>query len=181
MLVHGVGHAATPLSFEESVRPLLQAHCFACHGDDELGGKLDVRLVRSLQRGGDSGPAVVAGQREKSPLYLKLKAGEMPPDGKRGLNADEIELIGRWIDAGAVTKRPEPEQFTEDLLLLEARDFWSFRPLPPIAAMPVTEDLRGWSSGPIDTFVLQGLQRAGLTPSARASGRVLQRRLYFAP
>ncbi|HET6422578.1 MAG TPA: c-type cytochrome domain-containing protein, partial [Planctomycetaceae bacterium] len=72
--------AAPPVSFEESIRPLLRAHCFACHGEDGmLEGKLDVRLVRHLQRGGDSGAAVVAGHRDQSPLYLRLKAGEMPP------------------------------------------------------------------------------------------------------
>ncbi len=174
--------AETPdLRFEESIRPLLKAHCFACHGEaEELAGTLDVRLVRHLQRGGDSGPAIVAGQREKSPLYQKLKSGEMPPDGKRGLNAAEIELVGQWIDAGAHTKRPEPAEFTEALLIEEERDFWSFRKLPQIQAATLKPEQSDWSTGPIDTFILQGLDRAGLTPSPRASARVLQRRLHFA-
>ncbi len=181
VLIHAVCHAAPPIFYEESVRPLLQAHCFVCHGDaDDLGGKLDVRLVRHLQKGGDSGPAVVAGAREKSPLYLRLKAGEMPPDGKRGLSADEVDRIGRWIDGGALTKRPEPAEFTDALLLEEARDFWSFRALPPVQAAVISVDAIHWANGPIDTFVLQTLQSHSLTPSPRASPVVLQRRVHFA-
>ncbi len=174
--------AAPPVvTFEESIRPLLKAHCFACHGEmPELSGKLDVRLARHLQRGGDSGSAVVPGQREKSPLFLRLKAGEMPPDGKRGLNAEEIELVGQWIDAGAHTKRPEPAEFTEALLIEEERDFWSFRPLPRVQAASVNPEHRAWATGPIDTFIVQGLERAGLKPSPQASPRVRQRRLHFA-
>ncbi len=169
------------LRFEESIRPLLQAHCFACHGEaDELAGQLDVRLVRHLQRGGDSGPAVVPGDRERSSLYQKLKAGEMPPDGKRGLNAEEIERVGQWIDAGSHTKRPEPAQFSEALLIEEQRDFWSFRPLPALQAVTVKPEARNWANGPIDTFILQGLERAGLQPAPRAPARQLERRLHFA-
>jgi hypothetical protein len=176
-----ITHAAPPVAFEESIRPLLKAHCFACHGEaDELAGELDVRLVRHLQRGGDSGPAVVPGQRDKSSLYLKLRSGEMPPDGKRGLNAEEIELVGRWIDAGAQTKRPEPAQYTEELLLDESRDFWSFRPLPPVHAVSVRSESTHWPTGPIDTFILQELDRHRLAPAARSKGRVLQRRMHFA-
>lgn len=172
---------APDIRFEESIRPLFQAHCFACHGEaPELAGQLDVRLVRHLQRGGDSGPAVVAGDRSRSSLYQKLKAGEMPPDGKRGLSADEVELVGQWIDSGARTKRAEPAEFSESLLIEEERDFWSFRKLPPVSAVTVTADNSAWANSPIDTFILQRLERTGLKPSPRATARVLQRRVHFA-
>ena len=172
---------AAPIYFEDSIRPLLKAHCFSCHGEEaDLGGGLDIRLVRHLQQGGESGPAVVPGKKADSLLYRKLKAGEMPPDGKPGLNAEQVELLGRWIDGGALIKRAEPAQFSESLLLDEARDFWSFRPLPTVwpADMPIADTT--WATGAIDTYVLQSLQRAGLSPSPRASARVLQRRLSFA-
>ncbi len=176
----GAAHAVE-IHFEESIRPLFQAHCFVCHGEAaDLAGKLDVRLVRHLQHGGDSGPAVVPGNRGKSPLYQKLQAGEMPPDGKRGLNAAEIELVGQWIDAGAPTKRPEPAQFSEAMLIDEQRDFWSFRKLPPVQAISIKPEQREWATGPIDTFILHGLDRVGLQPTPRAPSRVLQRRVHFA-
>lgn len=176
-----VGAAAPPIHFEDTVRPLLRAHCFSCHGEEaDLGGGLDIRLVRHLQQGGESGPSVVPGKKADSLLYRKLKAGEMPPDGKPGLNAEQVELIGRWIDGGALTKRAEPAQFSDELLLEEARDFWSFRPLPAVRSADIVSTDSAWATGPIDTYVLQGLQHAGLSPSPRAPARVLQRRLSFA-
>src|SRR5262245_62573895 len=50
--------APAPVTFEAHVRPLLKAHCWQCHGEEEeMKGKLDARLARSLLKGGDSGPA----------------------------------------------------------------------------------------------------------------------------
>ena len=38
--------AEGPLTFEQHVRPILKAHCFQCHGEeDKPKGKLDLRLV----------------------------------------------------------------------------------------------------------------------------------------
>lgn len=45
--------------FERDVRPILKAHCFHCHGEaGEKEGNLDVRLVRFMTAGGDSGAAI---------------------------------------------------------------------------------------------------------------------------
>ncbi len=45
--------------FERAVRPILKAHCFLCHGEEkEKGGGLDLRLVRLMISGGDSGAAI---------------------------------------------------------------------------------------------------------------------------
>ena len=66
----------------------------------KLKGGLDTRLARSLFKGGDSGPALVAGKHAESLLYERVAAGEMPP-GKKKLAPREVELLARWIDAGA--------------------------------------------------------------------------------
>ena len=56
------GAEAPELSYEKDIRPIFRAHCYDCHGaTEELEGGLDLRLVRSMQTGGDSGPAVVPG------------------------------------------------------------------------------------------------------------------------
>ena len=52
--------AAGAVSYETDVRPILKAHCFHCHGEEEeLGGGLDLRLKHLMLTGGDSGPAIV--------------------------------------------------------------------------------------------------------------------------
>ena len=102
--------AAPEVSFEREVRPILKVACFQCHGEEpELGGSLDVRLVRLMNAGGDSGAAIVPGNRDESLLYQRIRDGEMPPEERKPLTEEEIEVIGRWIDAGAPTLRPEPE------------------------------------------------------------------------
>src|SRR5262245_61661018 len=61
--------AAEPLTFEEHIRPILKAHCFQCHGEEgKHEGNLDVRQVRLLSKGGDGGPAIVAGRASDSLL-----------------------------------------------------------------------------------------------------------------
>src|SRR5256885_15504013 len=82
------GSAADPaVRFETDVRPILKANCFQCHGEEEKPkGGLDLRLVRSIVNGGDSGPAVTPGKPDGSLLYQRLVAGEMPP-GKKKLSA----------------------------------------------------------------------------------------------
>src|SRR6185369_2292637 len=57
------------LTFEQHIRPILKAHCFDCHGEGEkLKGGLDLRLRRLIVTGGESGPAIVPGNPDKSLL-----------------------------------------------------------------------------------------------------------------
>jgi hypothetical protein len=59
------GDRAASLTYEQHVRPILKAHCFQCHGEQEKPkAKLDLRLVRLLRRGGRSGEAIVPGRHE---------------------------------------------------------------------------------------------------------------------
>ena len=128
------------LTFERDVRPILKTHCFHCHGEEEhLEGGLDVRLRRYLATGGDSGPAVSPGKPDESLLIERLRSGDMPPgdDPAKKVPAADIEIIARWIAAGTVTARAEPEVLTDaDLITEEERAWWSFqpirRPVPPV-------------------------------------------------
>src|SRR5262245_1760740 len=61
--------------FARRVWPLFQEKCLACHGNDEkkIKADLDMRTPVGLRKGGESGePSIVAGQPEKSPLYLAV-------------------------------------------------------------------------------------------------------------
>jgi len=177
--LHAVSARAEPvLTFEQQVRPILKAHCFSCHGDaGQRKGGLDLRLRRLLVAGGESGPVIVPGDRQASELFGRIREGVMPP-GEVKLKAEEIERIGRWIDLGAPTARPEPAtigpgyQFTE-----EERSFWAFRPLGPVAVPAVSNRQRICT--PIDAFLLARLEPAGLSFAPEANKRVLLRRVCF--
>ncbi|MDA7915105.1 hypothetical protein N9B98_02435, partial [bacterium] len=96
--------SGTPLRFETDVRAILRTHCFQCHGEEpEVQGNLDLRLVRFMNRGGDSGAAIVPGKPDESPLYQRLRDGEMPPDESKQISQEELRIIHDWIVAGAVT------------------------------------------------------------------------------
>lgn len=54
---------------------------------------------------------------------------------------------------------------------------WAFHPLHEQALPVVTE--KGWPQNRIDTFILAGMEKAGLQPATPADDRVLLRRLSF--
>src|SRR5262245_42965362 len=88
--------------FEKKVRPILAQKCFSCHGEAKDQGKLRLNSGASLMQGGQSGPAVVPGDPEKSRLIQAVRQSgdlKMPPKGK--LKRQEIEQLTRWIKEGA--------------------------------------------------------------------------------
>ena len=131
--------AGERLTFEKDVRPIFKAYCLDCHGGgDEPKGHLDLRLKRFAERGGDSGPAVVAGRPDESLLLERLKNGEMPP-GEKKVPPEQIGRIERWIADGALATRNEPERLDPGIdLTPEERAYWAFqpirRPAPPALA-----------------------------------------------
>ncbi len=48
--------------FESKVRPVLVANCLGCHGPEKPKGGLRLDSRAAALKGGDSGPAVVAGE-----------------------------------------------------------------------------------------------------------------------
>ncbi len=165
-------------TFEKDVRPILKAHCFHCHGEENVTkGGLDVRLVRYITKGGDSGPAVVAGVPAKSHLLELVKSGEMPK-GKGKLSEREITTLEKWIAAGAKTLRPEPEKLgPEHLFTDEDRAWWALQPVKRPAVPQVAEANRRLVRTPIDAFILRKLEDKGLTLSPEAKPEVLLRRM----
>jgi len=95
--------------YEQHIRPIFRAHCFDCHGaTDQLEGGLDLRQVRLMTKGGESGPAIAPRQPDDSLLLKRILSGEMPP-GESKVSAKEIKIIQHWLAAGATTARPESE------------------------------------------------------------------------
>ena len=105
--------------------------------ETELKGGLDLRLRKTILKGGDRGPAITLGDPRSSLLIRQLREGEMPPSGK-SVPEEKIRLVEQWIAEGAATAGPEPSQLApgEVYITAEERAFWSFRPIskPNIAA-----------------------------------------------
>ncbi len=122
--------SADPLFFEAVVMPVLKQRCVECHGPETTKGGLRVDTMAAMLKGGDSGPAIVAGQGAKSPLVARMllpvsDEDRMPPEGKPGPEQAEIALVSWWIDRGASAE-------------MRVRDA-----LPPEASRALLEKLAG--------------------------------------
>ncbi len=89
-------------AFETAVRPLFQAKCWKCHGEEARKGELDLRTAAGIRRGGESGAVIVPGKPDESLLYKKIHEGEMPPKKKDPLSEPGVRTIHRWIEGGAL-------------------------------------------------------------------------------
>ena len=169
---------AGELTFEKDIRPIFRAHCFDCHGASEkLEGNLDLRLVRYIVRGGDTGPAIEPGNAATSYLLQRVKAGEMPP-GEHRVPDEQIKTLQSWIAAGAKTARPEPGAIGPGLgVTAEEREYWAFQPIRRPAVPPVAASERVRS--PIDAFLLARMEPVGLTLARDAEKVTLIRRAYL--
>ncbi len=98
-----------PPVFETDIAPLLKVKCAKCHGDKDRKADLDLSSPAGILKGGESGPAIVLKDFEKSLLYEKVAAGEMPPGNKDRLTEAELALIRRWIEAGALANSDVPQ------------------------------------------------------------------------
>lgn len=95
-----VSGRASP-SFETDILPILTERCAVagCHvvnGPEDV----DLRTYATLQKGGEHGATVIAGNARDSELVEEIVKGKMPPDGPP-LEAIEIQIIIDWINNGA--------------------------------------------------------------------------------
>ena len=155
------------VDFEKQVRPILEDHCFDCHGEGKQKSKLRLDTAVGILRGGESGePLFMAGTSGDSHLIKKVSSENakevMPPKGDR-LTTAEVATLRAWIDGGA--KMPGAEAAAASLKL--KTDHWSFQPVQ-----------RPAGAG-IDEFILAKLREKGLTSSPAADKATRIRRLYL--
>ena len=170
--------------FETRIRPLLAANCQSCHGETATAG-LRVDSREALLKGGESGPAIVPGDPEKSALLKAVQHAEgfpRMPRGRAKLAAADIEALSEWIKGGAVwpsasAAAPAPAVSHERVITAEQRAFWAFRPLATPA--PPTVKRGDWPRTDIDRFILARLEQDGLSPVAPADKLTLLRRATF--
>jgi cytochrome c553 len=174
--------------FESRVRPLLIQHCYKCHSTqaEKLKGGLMLDSAESILKGGDSGPALVPGNPDKSLLIEAVRYEDedtaMPPKGK--LPDAAVADLATWVkmgapwpkDAARPGKSPAAAETKPDYEKLR-REHWAYQPIRK-ADPPAVKD-EAWPLDPIDHFILAKLEAKGLEPAPQADKRTLVRRLYF--
>ena len=155
-----------PVDFSRDILPLLSENCFKCHGPDagnrQAGLRLDTQAGATSKL--ESGlTAVVPGNSKASGILQRLRATDAdvqmpPPDSGKSLNAEQIQRIESWIEAGA-----------------NWSGHWAFQsPTKPQVPPPVA----GWrSNNAIDQFLQARLKQENLQPESSADKETLIRRV----
>jgi hypothetical protein len=167
--------------FEKNVRPILIKRCYECHSAEsgKTKGGLSIDSREAILKGGDSGPALIAGNPEKSHIIESIRYQnqdlQMPPKG--AMPAAEVKALEEWVKMGA----PDPREAVAStkpsspriIDLKEGAKHWAFRPIthPPVP--------KADSTNPIDAFISEKLAEKGLTLAAPADKRTLIRRATF--
>ncbi len=176
--IGAVANAEDVVFFEQHVRPLLSTKCVKCHGAIKQEGGLRLDSLEAMLQGGESGPAIVPGNRSESLISsaIHFESHEMPPTGK--LADAEIASVDQWIERGAHwPKHAEPVRDTASGISDSDRQWWAFQPLAQVDVPFLAND--EWSQTEIDRFIYASLAKQELNPAPLASKRQLVRRLYF--
>jgi len=159
---------ADKLEFGRDVRAILSNNCFKCHGPDEKQRQAGLRLdqkegATTKLESGKVG--IVAGKWSDSEIIARLTTDNAdlkmpPPSSGKKVSPEQIGTLKRWIDEGA-----------------EYKPHWAFVTAVRPEVPKVVDD--SWIKNPIDRFVLEKLNKAGLKPSPQADKVTLIRRLTF--
>ena len=123
---------ALPALAQQQPTELLKRYCVSCHSAQSHMGGLVLERRELAIKGGASGPAIVAGDADRSLLMDKIRSGKMPP----GNPLPEVarQTLAKWIADGA--------PWTETIAVSErkraGKDWWSLQPLKPLESPKVT-------------------------------------------
>ncbi|MEC8013618.1 MAG: DUF1549 domain-containing protein [Verrucomicrobiota bacterium] len=91
--------------FHREVRNILERSCISCHGAESQKGGLRLDTLSLAKEGGDSGPAIVPGNKDESLLleriHLPVDDDEIMPPKEGPLSAEFKDILNRWIETGA--------------------------------------------------------------------------------
>ena len=169
--------------FESKVRPLLADRCYKCHSakSEKVKGHLLLDSSEGWLKGGDTGPAIVPGEPDKSLLIEAIRYKnpdmEMPPKTK--LPEGEIDLLVRWVKMGAPAPQTSaaPLAATRRIDIEAGRKHWAYQPIRE--QQPPSVNDATWPRNEIDRFILASLESQKLHPVADAEPTTLVRRVYF--
>src|SRR5260221_63334 len=166
--------------FEKKIRPTLVENCYKCHSTNaekvKGGFLLDTR--ERVLKGGDTGPAVVPGDPERSLLIKAVRYTDeilqMPPKNKK-LSPEHIADLEACVKMRAHDPRAEIQN--SKLPIKKPDQHWAFQPVK-MPSVPRTKNPR-WIKTRVDAFILAKLEEKKLSLSPPADKRMLIRRATF--
>lgn len=96
----GSGGAAATGDLAAQAQQVLRNHCYRCHGQDGVAeGGFNYVLRREKLVSNDN--YIAPGKPDDSFLFTRVSGNEMPPAGEPRPSKNEIDVLRRWIAAGA--------------------------------------------------------------------------------
>jgi mono/diheme cytochrome c family protein len=115
--------------YGDVIQPMLQAHCYGCHGPGRQKGKLRLDDSVWIIKGGKDGAVVRPFHAEESEMIKRMllpvdDEHRMPPKERTPLKESEIVLFQWWVEQGAdfskkVRAFPQPGKIAGYLLALQ--------------------------------------------------------------
>ena len=104
--INAIENPDSAIVFRDVIQPILNEKCLNCHNTKRAKNDLILDTYQSIMKGGKNPRSIVAGKAKESLLFkyatLPLEDSlHMPPKDKLQLDADEIKLLGWWINSGA--------------------------------------------------------------------------------
>ena len=172
LIAFSVAQGAGHVGFTKDILPVLQRHCFECHGPDVQEGGLRFDDRNEFLAGGYSGPAIVSGKPRESELLRRVSLNRlhddaMPPVGP-GLSGREVSILRQWIQQGGELPDTIPQQ-----------KHWAY--VPPVRHAPPadsSQDVRVIDPT-IDGWIVAAHRDEGLQFAPVAKKSQLIRRLSF--
>ena len=156
--------ANAQIDFNRQVRPILAEHCLKCHGPDaeKRSGNLRLDVEAEAKKS-----VIVSGQAAESELMHRIQSIDpesvMPPVATgKVLTAAQKEVLRQWIQEGA-----------------KYSNHWAFQPIAAserlLNALPASKV----DTLPVDRFLMDKLQQAGLSYATPVNRVQFIRRVTF--
>lgn len=159
LLINGCKQSA-PIDYNTQVKPILNKKCITCHGGVKREADFSLLFRQEALAVAESGKhAIIPGDVKNSELIKRINSNdpeERMPYKKESLTENEIEVLTKWIEQGAVWG-----------------DHWAYVKIEK-QHVPMST---GWAKNDIDKFISQKQQTQKLFPSPEADKNTLLRRV----
>jgi hypothetical protein len=99
--------AGAPEDFRDKIRPILQRHCYECHGPEKQKGDLDLAAFSEYEK-------VIEAPEVWALALERVQAYEMPPKEAKELSFERHRDLVRWLRNLPKPQKPDCDQIASD-------------------------------------------------------------------
>ena len=100
-------NAAPADEYRTDIKPILEKHCYECHGPEKQKAKLNLADFPDYDK-------VVEAREIWQVVLERIQAYEMPPEGKLELGFTKQQKMMKWLRALPKPEKPDCDQIASD-------------------------------------------------------------------